>query len=150
MKRIYLASDHAGNILKEQICEHLAKTGYNIKDLGANGSESVDYPDYAASLAEAMLEDIGAKGILVCGSGIGISIAANRFSHIRAALVTDVTAARLSRQHNDANVLALGERLTGIATALDCVDAFLTTDFEGGRHQRRVDKLLSPQPASSE
>ena len=150
MKRIYLASDHAGNILKEQICEHLAKTGYDIKDLGANGSESVDYPDYAASLAEAMLEDIGAKGILVCGSGIGISIAANRFSHIRAALVTDVTAARLSRQHNDANVLALGERLTGIATALDCVDAFLTTDFEGGRHQRRVDKLLSPQPASSE
>ena len=150
MKRIYLASDHAGNILKEQICEHLAKTGYDIKDLGANGSESVDYPDYAASLAEAMLEDIGAKGILVCGSGIGISIAANRFSHIRAALVTDVTAARLSRQHNDANVLALGERLTGIATAMDCVDAFLTTDFEGGRHQRRVDKLLSPQPASSE
>ena len=150
MKRIYLASDHAGNILKEQICEHLAKTGYDIKDLGANGSESVDYPDYAASLAEAMIEDIGAKGILVCGSGIGISIAANRFSHIRAALVTDVTAARLSRQHNDANVLALGERLTGIATALDCVDAFLTTDFEGGRHQRRVDKLLSPQPASSE
>ena len=97
-----------------------------------------------------MLQDEGAKGILVCGSGIGISIAANRFSHIRAALVADVTAARLSRQHNDANVLALGERLTGIATALDCVDAFLTTDFEGGRHQRRVDKLSSPQPASSE
>ena len=150
MKRFYLASDHAGTLLKDQICEQLAKTGYEVKDLGANGSESVDYPDFAASLAEAMLQDEGAKGILVCGSGIGISIAANRFSHIRAALVTDVTAARLSRQHNDANVLALGERLTGIATALDCVDAFLTTDFEGGRHQRRVEKLSSPQPASSE
>ena len=149
MKRIYLASDHAGTFLKDQICEQLAKIGYEIKDLGANGSESVDYPEFAANLAEAMLQDEGAKGILVCGSGIGISIAANRFSHIRAALVTDVTAARLSRQHNDANVLALGERLTGIATALDCVDAFLTTDFEGGRHQRRVDKLSSPQPASS-
>ena len=149
MKRIYLASDHAGTLLKDQICEQLAKIGYEIKDLGANGSESVDYPDFAANLAEAMLQDEGAKGILVCGSGIGISIAANRFSHIRAALVTDVTAARLSRQHNDANVLALGERLTGIATALDCVDTFLTTAFEGGRHQRRVDKLSSPQPASS-
>ena len=150
MKRIYLASDHAGTLLKDQICEQLAKIGYEVKDLGANGSESVDYPDFAASLAEAILQDEGAKGILVCGSGIGISIAANRFSHIRAALVTDVTAARLSRQHNDANVLALGERLTGIAIALDCVDAFLTTDFVGGRHQRRVDKLSSPQPASSE
>ena len=150
MKRIYLASDHAGTLLKDQICEQLAKIGYEVKDLGANGSESVDYPDFAASLAEAILQDEGAKGILICGSGIGISIAANRFSHIRAALVTDVTAARLSRQHNDANVLALGERLTGIAIALDCVDAFLTTDFVGGRHQRRVDKLSSPQPASSE
>ena len=149
MKRIYLASDHAGTVLKDQICDHLAKSGYEVKDLGANGSESVDYPDYAASLADAMLQDTSAQGILVCGSGIGISIAANRFAHIRAALVTDVTAARLCRQHNDANVLALGERLTGSATALDCVDAFLTTDFEGGRHQRRVDKLSSPQPASS-
>ena len=149
MKRIYLASDHAGVVLKDQICEQLAKTGYEVKDLGTKGSESVDYPDYAAGLAEAMRQDTDAKGILVCGSGIGISIAANRFSHIRAAVVTDVTTARLCRQHNDANVLALGERLTGIATALDCVDAFLTTDFEGGRHQRRVDKLLSPQPASS-
>ena len=149
MTRIYLASDHAGIVLKDQISEHLEKSGHEIKDLGANGSESVDYPDYAARLAAAMQQDTDATGVLVCGSGIGISIAANRFAHIRAALVTDVTAARLARQHNDANVLALGERLTGIATALDCVDAFLATDFEGGRHQRRVDKLFSPQPASS-
>ena len=96
-----------------------------------------------------MLQDATARGILICGSGIGISIAANRFSHIRAALVTDVTSTRLCRQHNDANVLALGERLTGVATAMECVDTFLSTDFEGGRHQRRVDKLISPQPVSS-
>lgn len=149
MTMIYLASDHAGATLKNQIRDHLMNNNADITDLGTNGPDSVDYPDFAARLAEAMVTDTDARGILVCGSGIGISIAANRFSHIRAALVTDVTAARLSRQHNDANVLALGERLTGIATALDCVDAFLATDFEGGRHQRRIDKLSSPQPASS-
>lgn len=149
MTMIYLASDHAGATLKNQIRDHLMNNDADITDLGTNGPDSVDYPDFAARLAEAMVTDTDARGILVCGSGIGISIAANRFSHIRAALVTDVTAARLSRQHNDANVLALGERLTGIATALDCVDAFLETDFEGGRHQRRIDKLSSPQPASS-
>jgi ribose 5-phosphate isomerase B len=149
MTMIYLASDHAGATLKNQIRDHLMNNDADITDLGTNGPDSVDYPDFAARLAEAMVTDTDARGILVCGSGIGISIAANRFSHIRAALVTDVTAARLSRQHNDANVLALGERLTGIATALDCVDAFLATDFEGGRHQRRIDKLSSPQPVSS-
>ena len=149
MNEIYLASDHGGTVLKANIADHLSKSGYDVRDLGMKGTESVDYPDYAASLAEAMQKDVRARGILFCGSGIGISIAANRFSHIRAALVTDVTAARLCRQHNDANVLALGERLTGLATAIDCVDVFLSTDFEGGRHQRRVDKLISPQPASS-
>ena len=149
MNVIYLASDHGGTVLKVLIAEHLDPKGYEVRDLGVNGTESVDYPDYAASLAQVMLQDATARGILICGSGIGISIAANRFSHIRAALVTDVTSARLCRQHNDANVLALGERLTGVATAMECVDTFLSTDFEGGRHQRRVDKLISPQPASS-
>ena len=149
MNEIYLASDHGGTVLKAHIAAHLSKSGYDVRDLGMKGTEAVDYPDYAASLAKAMQKDKRTRGILVCGSGIGISIAANRFSHIRAALVTDVTAARLCRQHNDANVLALGERLTGLATAMDCVDVFLSTDFEGGRHQRRVDKLISPQPASS-
>lgn len=143
MKHIYLANDHAGRQLKAQICQQLSKSGYKITDLGTNGPESVDYPDYAASLAQAMLQDADALGIAICGSGIGISIAANRFSHIRAALVSDVTAARLARQHNNANVLALGERLCGSATALDCIGAFLTTDFEAGRHQHRVDKLSS-------
>jgi ribose 5-phosphate isomerase B len=149
MNVIYIASDHGGAVLKSHITAHLAKTRYEVRDLGVEGTETVDYPDYAASLAQAMRKDATAKGILVCGSGIGISIAANRFSHIRAALVTDVTSARLCRQHNDANVLALGERLTGVATAIDCIEAFLSTPFEGGRHQRRVDKLISPQPASS-
>lgn len=149
MRVIYLASDHGGSVLKAHIAAHLAETRYEIRDLGVNGTESVDYPDYAASLAQAMLGKAKAKGVLICGSGIGISIAANRFPHIRAALVTDVTSARLCRQHNDANVLALGERLTGVATAIDCVDAFLSTDFEGGRHQRRVEKLNSPQPVLS-
>ena len=149
MNVIYLASDHGGAILKAQVAVHLADTRYQVRDLGVKGTESVDYPDYAASLAQAMQEDAAARGILICGSGIGISIAANRFSHIRAALVTDITSARLCRQHNDANVLVLGERLTGVTTAMDCVDAFLSTDFEGGRHQRRVNKLISPQPASS-
>ena len=149
MNRIYLASDHGGTALKAHIAAHLSKSGHDFRDLGIKGTGSVDYPDYAASLAVAMQKDVQARGILICGSGIGISIAANRFSHIRAALVTDVTAARLCRQHNDANVLALGERLTGFATAMDCVDVFLSTDFEGGRHQRRVDKLISPQPVSS-
>ena len=149
MNVIYLASDHGGTVLKAHVAGHLDPKGYEVRDLGVNGTESVDYPDYAASLAQVMLQDATARGILICGSGIGISIAANRFSHIRAALVTDVTSARLCRQHNDANVLALGERLTGVATAMECVDTFLSTDFEGGRHQRRVDKLISPQPASS-
>ena len=148
MNVIYLASDHGGTVLKAHIASHLAETKYEVRDLGVDGTVSVDYPDYAASLAQAMLEDTSARGILICGSGIGISIAANRFSHIRAALVTDVTAARLCREHNDANVLALGERLTGLETAMDCVYVFLSTNFEGGRHQRRVDKLISPQPAS--
>lgn len=147
MDVIYLASDHGGTLLKEHIAKHLSKAGYDVRDLGVNGAEAVDYPDYAASLAQAMHQDVQARGVLICGSGIGISIAANRFSHIRAALVTDVTAARLCRQHNDANVLAFGERLMGIATAVDCLDVFLTTDFEGGRHQLRVDKLTSPEPA---
>ena len=149
MNVIYLASDHGGTVLKAHIAKHLDPSRYEVRDLGVNGTESVDYPDYAASLAQVMLQDATARGILICGSGIGISIAANRFSHIRAALVTDVTSARLCRQHNDANVLALGERLTGVATAMECVDTFLSTDFEGGRHQRRVDKLISPQPALS-
>ena len=146
-KKIIIGSDHAGFEMKHSIISNLSDIEF--EDIGTDSDESVDYPDYAASLAQVMLKDASARSILICGSGIGISIAANRFSHIRAALVKDVTSARLCREHNDANVLALGERVTGVATALDCVDAFLSTDFKGGRHQRRVDKLISPKPASS-
>jgi len=138
---IALAADHGGFELKALLAAALRERGFTPLDLGTNGPESVDYPDFADRLAGAMAEGKAARGILVCGTGIGISIAANRHRHIRAALCHDVTTARLSRAHNDANVLALGGRVTGTATALDILDAFLTTAFEGGRHARRVGKL---------
>jgi len=138
---IALASDHAGFELKDLIKEYLDDRGYVTIDLGTNGPESVDYPDFGAAMGEAIESGKAEKGVLVCGSGIGISIAANRNPSVRAALVQDGLAARLSRQHNDANVVALGARLIGVETAYDCVDAFLTTEFEGGRHQRRIDKM---------
>jgi len=141
MLEIYLASDHAGITLRQQIAAHLTDRGMMIHDLGPDEGEKVDYPDYAAKLAENMKPVSDAFGILVCGSGIGISIAANRFPWIRAALCHDVTTAILSRQHNDANVIALGERLIGATTALACIDAFVDTAFEGGRHKARVEKL---------
>ena len=144
VSKIYLSSDHAGADLRCAIAAHLADQGHVVDDLGPASNESVDYPDYGAKLAKAMQADPASRGVAVCGSGIGISIAVNRFPWIRAALVGDMTAARLCREHNDANVLALGERLTGVAVALDCVDIFLKTEFEGGRHARRVDKLASP------
>lgn len=138
---IFLASDHGGVALKALIAEHLTDGGLDIQDLGPADTSSVDYPDYAAKLAHAMRDVPDARGILICGSGIGISIAANRYGWVRAALVHDETSASLCRQHNDANVLALGERLIGTLTAIRCVDVFLSTKFEGGRHATRVAKL---------
>lgn len=139
--KVYLSSDHAGIELRRAIAAHLLDTSMDIEDVGPAPGQSVDYPDYGARLAQAMKDDPQARGIAICGSGIGISIAVNRFDWIRAALVSEITSARLCREHNDANVLALGQRLTGIAVALDCVDTFMATAFEGGRHQGRVDKL---------
>ena len=138
---IYLASDHGGCALKGLVSEHLVAQEQNIIDLGSDGDVSVDYPDFSVKLAMALCDDDRAFGIAVCGSGIGISIAVNRFSWIRAALVNSPEAAGLSRAHNDANVLALGERLIAPDLALACVDKFLATEFEGGRHQRRIEKL---------
>lgn len=138
---IAIASDHAGFEVKEQIGKLLAETGHGVLDLGPNGIESVDYPDFADALAGAIAEGKVDRGILICGTGIGISIAANRHRHIRAARCCDATDARLSRQHNDANVLVLGSRTSGWETAQDCIRAFLETEFEGGRHQRRIDKM---------
>ena len=142
MLEIYLASDHAGAQLRQAIAMYLADTAM-LHDLGAEGGEKVDYPDYAEKLARNMQPIAASFGVLICGSGIGISIAANRFPWIRAALCHDATSAVLARQHNDANVLVLGERLIGAATALACVDAFFSADFAGGRHQARVDKLTN-------
>ena len=142
-KQIYCASDHGGIVLKDAILSHLQEMWYACHDLGANGTNSVDYPDFGALLAQALKKDPDGMGIAICGSGIGISIAANRHSWVRAALVHDSLTAKLARQHNDANVIALGERTMGVLTAIECVDIFLDTPFEGGRHQRRVDKLTS-------
>ena len=140
-KVVYLTSDHAGCVLRKRVLKHLEAVGHTPVDLGPNDNEAVDYPDFGVKLAMALRYDRQARGIAVCGSGIGISIAVNRFSWVRAALVSSYEAASLSRQHNDANVLAFGERLISPDLALACVDTFLSTEFEGGRHKRRVDKL---------
>ena len=141
--KLYLASDHGGLIFKAAILAHLEAQNIVVEDCGPHDGASVDYPDYAERLALALRDDAGAGGILICGSGIGISIAANRHSWVRCALAHDETTARLCREHNDANVLALGERVIGLATALACVDRFVETAFEGGRHQKRVEKLTA-------
>jgi ribose 5-phosphate isomerase B len=143
---IYMASDHAGFGLRTYLATYLREAGHIIHDLGPLTDDRVDYPDFGAELARAMKPVADSKGVLVCGSGIGISIAANRFPWIRAALCHDMTTAMLARQHNDANVVALGERITGITTATDIVQAFLETDFEGGRHEARVNKLSNLKP----
>lgn len=142
-KKIYLASDHGGLVLKEAVMAYLAAQDMPCEDLGPQDGASVDYPDYGAKCAMALRDEPEAGGIIICGSGIGISIAANRHSWVRAALVHDVTTATLCREHNDANILALGERTMGVATALACVESFLKTSFEGGRHTRRVEKLTN-------
>ncbi|MEQ8194591.1 MAG: ribose 5-phosphate isomerase B [Rhodospirillales bacterium] len=141
---IAIACDHAGYDLKSQLKKELEEKGYGVLDLGTNGPNSVDYPDFAYALADAIHAGKVEKGVLVCGSGIGISIAANRHREIRAALVHDSLGARLCRQHNDANVICFGGRMIGAEVALDCLRAFLETEFEGGRHARRVDKLSNP------
>lgn len=139
--KLVFASDHAGLTLRRALMEHAVSLGHDVVDLGPDTSDSVDYPDFANALADALAKDPDASGVAVCGTGIGISIALNRHSHVRAALVSDVTTATLTRLHNDANVIAFGERVIGIETAKGALSAFLTTDYEGGRHERRVAKL---------
>ena len=139
--RIALAADHAGYKLKDELAAWLREQGHDVSDLGTNGPESVDYPEFGAKLAHAVATGAAERGIAVCGSGIGISIAVNREPHCRCARVSEPLSAELAREHNDANVLALGARLVGSDMARACVSAFLTTDFAGGRHQRRVDQL---------
>ncbi len=138
---VAIASDHAGFALKSDISKLLHELGHEVLDLGADGPDSVDYPDFADAMAAAFTDGRADRGVLICGTGIGISIAANRHRHLRAARCCDSTDARLARQHNDANVLVLGSRTGGLAQASDCVLAFLGTEFEGGRHEPRVKNL---------
>ncbi len=143
-KAIAMASDHAGFPMRAALADHLRARGYSVTDLGTDGSASVDYPDFAYALARVIGSGESDYGVLVCGTGIGISMAANRYSWIRAALCHDVTSARLAREHNDANVLVLGGRLVGDVVARDSVDIFLGTEFAGDRHTPRVGKLSAP------
>ncbi len=139
--RIAVSSDHAGFELKQLIADHLRANDHDVVDLGTDGTTSVDYPDYGAAIGHAVADREAELGVAVCGSGIGICIAANKVDGIRAATVHDVTSARLSRLHNDANIMCVGERFIGPQVALDAVDAFLAAPFEGGRHVRRVEKI---------
>ena len=138
---IALASDHAGYALKAQLVDELRVAGHDVLDLGPDSEASVDYPDFGAKLANAIADGRATRGIVVCGSGVGISIAANRNPAVRCALVTSGLLARLAREHNDANCIALGSRIIGIEVARDCVAEFLKTKFAGGRHAGRVAKL---------
>ena len=141
--KIALSADHAGYALKDELVRWLSDQGHEVTDLGTNSADSVDYPDYGARLARAIASGKADRGIAVCGSGIGIAIAINRFPECRCAHVSEPLSAQLARTHNDANVLALGARLVGPDMARACVSAFLGGDFAGGRHQRRVDQLSS-------
>lgn len=141
---IAIACDHGGLDLKNLLKADLEARGLSVLDLGTNDRESVDYPDFANAMAETIKAGKARRGVLICGTGIGISIAANRHPEIRAALVHDAFTARMSREHNDANVLVLGGRTTGPSVAQDCLKVFLDTAFEGGRHARRVEKMSRP------
>jgi ribose 5-phosphate isomerase B len=141
---ISIASDHAGLGLKNNLKQELIKLDFRVLDLGTNDSQSVDYPDFGYAMATAIKDNKASRGILVCGSGIGISIAANRHSNIRAALIHDSLGAKMARLHNDANVIVFGGRMIGMDVALDCLQTFLNTNFEGGRHALRVEKLSNP------
>ncbi len=147
--RIAIASDHAAFALKQLLIPWLQSQGHDVVDLGTHGPESVDYPDYGAAIGAALADGTVDRGIALCGSGIGISIAANRNPACRCALVSEPLSAELARRHNDANAIALGARLIGEEMARACITAFLSAEFEGGRHQHRVDKLGAPLPERS-
>jgi len=138
---IGIGSDHGGFNLKNEIVRFLKAKGYEVKDFGTYNTDSVDYPDFGQTVAEAVSRGECDKGIVICGTGVGISIAANKVKGIRAALCTDTYMARMTREHNDANILALGERVLGVGVALDIVETWLGTQFVGGRHQQRIEKI---------
>lgn len=142
--RVAIASDHAAFAMKGELADWLREEGHTVIDLGPDSDASVDYPDYGAKLARAITADEAERGVALCGSGIGIAIAVNRFPACRCALVSDHLSAQLARSHNDANVIAMGARMIGIETARDCLAIFLHTPFSDGRHTARVDKLTAP------
>ncbi|MCB0996834.1 MAG: ribose 5-phosphate isomerase B [Acidimicrobiales bacterium] len=150
MARIAAGSDHAGYRLKTELVAHLRDAGHEVTDLGTHSEDRVDYPDFGAAVGQAVAAGDADLGLCVCGSGIGIAIAANKVPGVRAATVHDVTSAHLAREHNDANVICVGERLTGPEVAKEALDAFLAASFEGGRHAGRVAKIdaLLPAPAT--
>lgn len=139
--KIAVGSDHGGVELKEEIKKYLVTEGHEVKDFGTNSTESCDYPDYALPVAEAVVAKEFDFGILICGTGIGIGIAANKVPGVRAALCSDTFSAHATREHNDANILTLGQRVVGAGLALDIVKTFLNTEFQGERHQNRIDKI---------
>ncbi|MBT3415690.1 MAG: ribose 5-phosphate isomerase B [Nitrospina sp.] len=141
MKKIALASDHGGFDLKESVIAHLLNTGWEGDDLGPHSGDSVDYPDYGIKLAEAVAEKKVQRGIVICGTGIGMSIVVNRYPGIRGTLCSDLFTAKLCREHNDSNILIMGGRVIGKGLAAEIVNTWLNTPFEGGRHQRRLDKI---------
>ena len=143
--RIAIASDHAAFAMKSELADWLREQGNEVLDLGTNGPESVDYPDFGYLVGQAVASGTAEFGVALCGSGIGISIAVNRVPQARCALVSEPFSARLARNHNDANVIALGARLIGIEMAKACVMTFINSGFDGGRHQARVDKLSNPK-----
>ena len=141
MDKIVIASDHAGRELKEDLKEYLLSIGIEPIDMGANSDKSVDYPDYGIPLAEKVSRGEVARGVLICGTGIGMSILANKFRGVRAALVNDVYTARMAKEHNDANILVIGGRVVGKGIAREILKTWIEAVFEGGRHQRRLDKI---------
>lgn len=143
MMKIAVACDHGGLRLKSVVMEWLEKQGYEIIDFGTYNEESCDYPDFASKAAKAVVRGDCDKGIVICGTGIGVSITANKIKGIRCALVHDVFSAKATRQHNDTNMLAMGQRVVGEGLALEIVKAWLTSDFEGGRHIQRIEKMMS-------
>ena len=141
MKKIAIASDHGGFDLKESVIAHLLNTGWEVDDLGPHSGDSVDYPDFGVKLAEEVADKKVERGIVICGTGIGMSIVVNRYPGIRGTLCSDVFTAKLCREHNDSHILIMGGRVIGKGLAAEIVNTWLNTDFEGGRHQRRLDKI---------
>jgi ribose 5-phosphate isomerase B len=146
--RFAAGADHAGYVLKDLLVAHLRRLGHDVEDMGTNSEDRVDYPDFGAAVGRAVASGEAEFGLLVCGSGVGVCIAANKVPGIRAATVHDMTSARLAREHNDANVICLGARFLGEQTATDAVDAFVGASFQGGRHTPRVNKLDALLPKS--